>query len=392
MQLKVFEKIYEVWYKIYRKSNEERKEFSIMKNCRTNALKSKKGITLIALVITIIVLLILAGISISMLAGDNGILQKVTIAKENTDKTQIEERIKLAYHSALAGGQGNYTKDTLEDELEKEFGDDFEEVDDSDDTNWILKAKGQSVTVPAGKNEDAYIFNEEELIIGNAINTNKYGYKVNTYTSSDESGYNGIWRLFYQDENLTYIITDEGQGNYNLNSVYNSYNNGASVGTIGKRLNSKINSLFIEENTKANIKGIAFFTDSTRWDKYKDNEGDAVCVIASPTLELFIASYNGVAKIDEERDELKELEYDEYGYTSVLNNIVDNNHGIYNGSYWIASPFSISSSQDTFYFYSCNVGGSVGGSYPPMWTSQAVRPIVCVPTKKFEKKYIVTDE
>ena len=40
--------------------------------------KQKKGITLIALVITIIVLLILAGISISMLAGDNGILKKAT--------------------------------------------------------------------------------------------------------------------------------------------------------------------------------------------------------------------------------------------------------------------------------------------------------------------------
>ena len=39
---------------------------------------NEKAITLIALVITIIVLLILAGISISMLSGDNGILQKAT--------------------------------------------------------------------------------------------------------------------------------------------------------------------------------------------------------------------------------------------------------------------------------------------------------------------------
>ena len=48
-------------------------------------LKQKNGITLIALVITIIVLLILAGISISMLSGDNGILQKATDAKTNTN-------------------------------------------------------------------------------------------------------------------------------------------------------------------------------------------------------------------------------------------------------------------------------------------------------------------
>ena len=37
---------------------------------------NKKGITLIALVITIIVLLILAGVSISMLTGDNSLLGK----------------------------------------------------------------------------------------------------------------------------------------------------------------------------------------------------------------------------------------------------------------------------------------------------------------------------
>ena len=41
---------------------------------------NEKGITLIALVITIIVLLILAGISISMLSGNNSILQRATDA------------------------------------------------------------------------------------------------------------------------------------------------------------------------------------------------------------------------------------------------------------------------------------------------------------------------
>lgn len=58
--------------------------------------KSEKGITLIALVITIIVLLILAGISISMLSEDNGILQRATDAKIETERTEIEEQLKLA--------------------------------------------------------------------------------------------------------------------------------------------------------------------------------------------------------------------------------------------------------------------------------------------------------
>ena len=86
-----------------------------------------------------------------MLSGDNGILQKATDAKTRSDEAQIIERIQLAYHSALTGGQGSYTKESLESELEKEFGENNYNVDDSDNTNWILTAQGQNVTIPAGK-------------------------------------------------------------------------------------------------------------------------------------------------------------------------------------------------------------------------------------------------
>ena len=54
-------------------------------------LKQMKGITLIALVITIIVLLILAGVSIAMLTGENGILSQAQKAKEETENAQAEE-------------------------------------------------------------------------------------------------------------------------------------------------------------------------------------------------------------------------------------------------------------------------------------------------------------
>ena len=67
-----------------------------MKNsCKENS----KGITLIALVITIIVLLILAGVSISMLTGDNGILSQATEAKKANIRGQEKEQIKLAMQS-----------------------------------------------------------------------------------------------------------------------------------------------------------------------------------------------------------------------------------------------------------------------------------------------------
>lgn len=122
------------------------------KTKKGNVKNSNSGITLIALVVTIIVLLILAGISISMLSGDNSILQRATDAKTRSDEAQIQERIKLAYHSALVGGKGSYTKDTLMQELKNEFETDYD-VDDSNDEKWKMKAHGQEVEIPAGTKE-----------------------------------------------------------------------------------------------------------------------------------------------------------------------------------------------------------------------------------------------
>ena len=58
-------------------------------------MKQNKGITLIALVVTIVVLLILAGTTIAMLTGDNGIIARAAKAKEETDKAASEEEAGL---------------------------------------------------------------------------------------------------------------------------------------------------------------------------------------------------------------------------------------------------------------------------------------------------------
>ena len=58
--------------------------------------KERKGITLIALVITIIVLLILAGVSIAMLTGTNGILTQANNAKQATEESTEKEKRQLS--------------------------------------------------------------------------------------------------------------------------------------------------------------------------------------------------------------------------------------------------------------------------------------------------------
>lgn len=56
---------------------------------------SNSAITLIALIITIIALLILAGVTLNMMMGENGIINRAQLAKEKTDKAQEDEKIKI---------------------------------------------------------------------------------------------------------------------------------------------------------------------------------------------------------------------------------------------------------------------------------------------------------
>ena len=93
-----------------------------MNNIIKNKIKQKNGITLIALVITIIVLLILAGVSIAMLTGQNGILTQAQNAKTTTEDKSAEEKIKLAVMAARAQSEGALDADKLVAEITNNYG------------------------------------------------------------------------------------------------------------------------------------------------------------------------------------------------------------------------------------------------------------------------------
>ena len=89
-----------------------------MKKLDKRKYKINNGITLIALVITIIILLILAGVAIATLTGENGILNKASEASENTKQANAEEQVKLAI-LASRGTDGKIDMASLNNELEK---------------------------------------------------------------------------------------------------------------------------------------------------------------------------------------------------------------------------------------------------------------------------------
>ena len=84
-------------------------------------MKKEKGITLIALVITIIVLLILAGVSIAMLTGQNGLLTQAQNAKTATEKSAEQEKVQIAVMGSR-GDEGQLSFEKLKNEIESQNG------------------------------------------------------------------------------------------------------------------------------------------------------------------------------------------------------------------------------------------------------------------------------
>ena len=109
-------------------------------------MKSNKGITLVALVVTIIVLIILAGVSIAMLTGENGLLSRTSEAKVTNIEGTVKEQVRLGVAALKLYIENEAAKDnrydakknskTLRDELIK----DLKETSGLTDDDWIVTA------------------------------------------------------------------------------------------------------------------------------------------------------------------------------------------------------------------------------------------------------------
>ena len=108
-------------------------------------MRNQKGITLIALVVTIIVLLILAGISVAMLTGNNGLITQANKAKIANAEGAIRDAVVLAV-SAYRTENYNQNQSTLsitgeniKADMEETLGDDY-----------TVTPSGQNIEVTGG--------------------------------------------------------------------------------------------------------------------------------------------------------------------------------------------------------------------------------------------------
>ena len=101
------------------------------KQQKREEIRNQNGITLLVLVITIIILLILAGITIGALTGKNGIINNSKNAKEETEIANEKEIIEKATVQAMGSNkQGNIEESELQNALNKETGEGKTEATD----------------------------------------------------------------------------------------------------------------------------------------------------------------------------------------------------------------------------------------------------------------------
>ena len=278
--------------------------------------ENERGITLIALVITIIVLIILASVGIAMLTGENGILKKASTAKERTLEAEYEEKIKLAILGAR-DNNGNFSKELLNDELKK-YG--LSGKTDENGTTTV-EANGKTYTIDnkgtltskdsTGNDDNKGIKDITAQMVAEHPET-YYGLKVTNYTSTNGQD---DWRIFYSDGTHIFLIT----GDYVDLSVANRLDSNTGMTKIGNKYRVKWDSApsslqtnkdkdgndidsivktrfmttgYTLNSSNENSRCVSTLLNTSNWESYKDNGNMAEYAIGGSTIEMWMASWN----------------------------------------------------------------------------------------------------
>ena len=265
-----------------------------------------KGITLIALIITIIILLILAGVAINMVLGQNGILNNSKEATQKYKDSQEKEELSLML--------SNYYMTKAEDDnvdLEAYLNENNAILQGEQDGSYIIKYKEYEFVVKKDslevldvrkKAEQQVIVKEngeEKILTVSDIAKEPqkyYGARVTNYTQG------ASYRIFYIDTdgkygdgaNTVYLRADyDGNRIKALGTSTAAYEYDTSKTKI-RQMNPEWTNYIgdlDEANWNENAKAAAYLCDTSKWTEYYD-ETKANYAIGGPSIELYIDSYN----------------------------------------------------------------------------------------------------
>ena len=350
-------------------------------------IKNSKAITLISLAITIIVLIILAGVTISLTIGENGIITRAKEAKNLYINAQEEEQIRI---NALEKEMNSISEDIKIEEImlnknETEilaentetliatikpsnasnkkitWASSDSEVATVDDYGKITAKKEGTIVITAktndGSNKQATCTVTVRKTLSAQITSANYGDKVN-YNA------NGItdWKIFYKEGNDIFIIMSDYLEASKLPTTC-----GVTLDATRLYMARWINAPTLDQNwesnrtlfqatkytlkEKSNSKCVSTLLNTANWSSFV-NESYADLAIGTPTFEMWCASWNakGNSTITPTANE-NDLGYKMNGYglsdqyyisnkLDMSNDLYFPHKEIYNKSYgyWLASP------------------------------------------------------
>lgn len=368
--------------------------------------KRQKGITLIALVITIVVMLILAGVTLSTVVGNNGILNRAKVALKKTKASTVQEAVEMATASAqiqflTEKNEKTFyeflTYDLFERELEnvgyKMIGDKDDiskpynsNIADSsiesvvgEDGNIVYmtdtKEKGEvyAVELLADSNNSSNVLVGETVIanttFGSSITVDNYGQKVNYSAQGIDD-----WKIFYTDKIHTYIISSYYVDVTDLNNddfPIRSYGYGVVANRIGNYSSQTYGGQFADA-----------LTDKEAWNDFVDDKV-ANFAFATPTLKIFLNSYNQKYNMN-----MKIIGNKTTGYYINWNDNASRKFNTEDSLYvmtdtpnvwgvWLATEYN----KPDYRAYCCTIWSNGTMSPQQYWKNCAgIRPIVCLKT------------
>ena len=279
--------------------------------------KANNGITLIALVITIIVLLILAGVTIATLMGDNGILTKATEARDKTKTAEEEEKVRLAVAGALAEDNGDdIRQESLEDELANYFADEDYDVavssneageegylvtvtENNAEGNTYFVSKDGNTSVQEKASIMATLKIEGEEATGDPTIPSGFSHVDGTtvedgYVIKDASGNEFVWVPVDKNQKIKINVTSE----QNIESVVLTAPSGVDIIT-----ESSLGTSYNKEDVEPKINGVYKLT-VTAGGETKEVELDVYSLYAIRMWELDtlteeVAQINGYTSLNE---------------------------------------------------------------------------------------------
>ena len=304
----------------------------------------QSGITLVALVVTIVVLLILAGVSISLVLGQNGLIANAKEAREKTKNATDEE-------SQLVNG-----------------------------------------TIPD------YIAEQVNGTNASGITKDDYGKVVTNYKDGH------TWEIFYADNTNVYLITRDNVGSQTLSTAVADGSGYNGTGDFDGSANFKTKYPSIQAgwlnktytpaasgtgtvnytSTNPNMKATEYLLDSSVWNTtYKTAKAD--WAIGGPTFEMLVASYN--KKYTDKAVTITAPTGNGYKYNDTLynNNSLPSSDSVTSGTaqsniynhgyhYWLACPSSYGNKDCVRIVGYSRACVDTDGYYG----SRGVRPVVCL--------------